>query len=223
MGELEHRETPEPDGTSRLEERDDEAEPVVLVVRATLTRRLGELGIGALFAAITTGMIVGPAPSPSMRRAFVTFCGLGAVHFLGRALDRRPRLVLDGEGVTDRTSMIGGALRVEWSEVTGVATLGLSDTVRLQVRDWKTLRRRAGPVRRLWMWITRLLGRDSIAISPAFLGMNQRELGRRVEDALFRFERAQVLATRNARGEVGGGTGEERRVGLSHSEGMGAV
>jgi hypothetical protein len=113
-----------------------------LVVSGSGERRLFEFGVGvlwALFCLLTFFPPSGHALAPWLTGPL---SGLASLHFLKRAFDGRPRLVVDAEGVTDRTALVGGSLFVPWSDIVDVS-LEWGSWVSLVVRDLEVVQRRA--------------------------------------------------------------------------------
>ena len=179
-----------------MEERESEAESQdldTLAGQGTAGRRLGEAGLALFFAFF--GLIIGFPPSGTPLLPWVLvpiLSGLTSLHFLLRVFDRRARLIIDAEGITDRTSIGGGELRIPWAEVLSVSTSGWQSTVELQVRDPSALRQGVGPSRRLWMWLGHVFGKRSVSITPTLLGMNKKKLHESLDDGLLRFERSEL-------------------------------
>jgi len=118
--------------------------------------------------------------------------GLASLHFMWRAFDSRPRLIVDAEGVTDRTALVGGPLFVSWSDILDVSVSKRAGTVDLEVRDVAAVRRRAGILRRIWMTMGRAFGMGPVCISPTLLGVRKRDLKEWIEVGLFEFERRDL-------------------------------
>jgi len=65
----------------------------------------------------------------------ILFFGIGSSALIYKyAIDRRPRIVIDNEGVTDRTLHVG---RIEWKDIEGIElrSLYMNQFVVLQLRD----------------------------------------------------------------------------------------
>lgn len=172
--------------------------PLEFSVPGTMGRRLGELGVGVLWALYCLMILVPPSGQSFYPWLTAPITGLASLHFIRRAFDRRPRLIVDAEGITDRTSILGGALRVPWKDVLSVSVSRLWGTVNLEVRDPARIRREAGLLRRAWMLFERLLGQGEIAVSPTLLGLGRVELKERLDAALLDFERKQLGFTATA-------------------------
>jgi hypothetical protein len=166
------------------------------IVHATTGRRLSELAFGAAMAVESLLWLSLPPQVPTYPWLFVPFFALLSIHFLLRALDPRPRLAVDADGITDRTALILGPLRIAWEDVVDISTPQLTGSVEIAVRELGEIKRRVGPVRRLWMSLRRLAGTTTISIKPTFLGLKRHELESCLKTALNEFEHAQITRTR---------------------------
>jgi len=163
------------------------------IVHATTRRRVGEFAFGAAIAVQSLLWLSLPPQVPTYPWLFVPCFAVLSVHFLVRAFDSRPRLTVDANGITDRTALIIGPLRIAWEDVVDISTPQLTGSVEIAVREWGEIKKRAGPVRRLWMSLRRLVGTRTISIRPTFLGLKRHELESRLKAALYEFEHAQIV------------------------------
>jgi hypothetical protein len=147
-------------------------------VSGELRLRPSRVRYGALLAIalgfVALGLVlVFAAGAPWIGWANVIFFGAAVPLFLRQLLDRRPRLVIDGEGVLDRTLGVGV---IPWSEITGADFAG-SDFIRLSLRDPARCTARLGRV-----------GRGLVAANRAAgfgeLNLNLQGLAVRREDVL---------------------------------------
>jgi hypothetical protein len=161
-------------------------------VPVTVNRRIGEMGFGAMCGILS--LVSAFAPTDGYPPWFwVPFFSLLSLHFLARGISEGPRLTMDADGILDRTSIVGGPLRILWADVLRVtASRWLPGTVRLEVRDLTPLLARAGLRRRLELWIGKLLGSRTISINTPLLGISSKKLRERLDAELLRFERAQL-------------------------------
>ena len=173
-------------------EQDEEFTPFEFSVPGTVGRRLGEFGVGLLWALYCLMILFPPSHQTFMPWLTAPLTGLASFHFIRRAFDGRPRLIVDKKGITDRTSIVGGALHVPWEDVLSVSVSRFWGTVDLEVRDLAHVRRRASVLRRAWMLFGRLLGRRAISVSPTLLGLGKMELKERLDAGLLEFERSQL-------------------------------
>lgn len=81
-----------------------------LVVPGTLERRVGEFGVAVLWALFCLMNFFPPSHQALAPWLFGPLGALASLHFMRRAFDRRPRLIVNTEGITDRTSLVGGSL-----------------------------------------------------------------------------------------------------------------
>lgn len=163
-----------------------------LTVPATVRRRLSEVGVGALWALYALLNVF-----PSSHEGFAPwlvgpFCVLASLHFLARAFDPRPRLVVDGEGIWDRTSIAGGQLHIPWHDILGVTVSKWRGTVEVEVRDFDELCRTAGLRRRIALHLGALFGKHTVSIVPTLLGLNREQLRKRLDKGLLEFERTAL-------------------------------
>lgn len=158
-----------------------------LVVPGSVGRRVGEFGLGILWVLFCLMNFFPPSHQALAPWLFGPLGGLIGLHFLGRAFDSRPRLIVDSEGIVDRTALLGGALFIPWSDVLDVAAGRWSGRASLVVRDLRAVQRRAGVIRRVWMKLHAALGVKSIPISIGMLGLKDR-----LDAGLLEFERRDL-------------------------------
>lgn len=163
-----------------------------LVVEGTLGRRLGEFAVAVSFTVFGLLSAFPPSGEYLLPWLVIPASVLGALHYFRRAFDRRPRLVVDAEGIIDRSYVAGGEIRIPWAEVLSVEPVRDSGAVELSVRDPAALRARAGLPRRAMMLFERLFGKRTVTISPMLLGMGPDQLRERLDAELLRFERRQM-------------------------------
>ena len=121
---------------------------------------------------------------------------INGLHFLRRATDSRPRLVLDSEGIRDRTSIGAVELFIPWNEVSGIQISPGRRTVELGVRDVARIRRNTGWIRRIWMLVGGLAGKRTISISPGLSGLKKQDFADLIETALLAYEGSQLEISR---------------------------
>ena len=163
-----------------------------LEASASPLRRLGEFALGLLWALFIPLVLFPPSGITFLRWLMFPIAGLTSLHFLRRAINPSPRLVVDLTGITDRTSIFGKELRIPWEHVHAVTVSKLDGNVYLELKDLRALRKCASPGRRFELFIRRLLGKTAIRIGPTMLGISKRDLGQRIEAAHFQYERAQL-------------------------------
>ena len=161
-------------------------------VPATASRRAGEFAVGVLMALFCLMSVFPPSGEYFLPWLMAPFGAIASLHFFRRVFDGRPRLVVDEEGIVDRTALIGGELRLPWAEILSVSASGLRNTVDLTVRDPPTLGRMCGFWRRVGLRLGRLIGRRSVSINLTLLGFTKGKLKERLDDGLLRFERTQL-------------------------------
>jgi hypothetical protein len=101
--------------------------------------------IGALFA--VAGLAAGAATSVS--RGSVVFFGLIGALFGYRAIDRRPRVIIDEKGIVDLRSSVGA---IPWAEISDakIVFAGRVDFIYITVRDADRWRAKLSVINRLF-------------------------------------------------------------------------
>ena len=178
-----------PNRTGADEGVDRPGEPV-FAPRVSGWSRFGEFLFGMMWAVFVLAAVFPPSGSHAFLWFTLPFGTLMATHFLRRAFDSSPRLVVSSSGILDKTSPFGGTLTIPWEDVLSVRPWG--GGVEVEVRDPADLRRRAGLGRRCELLIRRIFARKSVLITPTLAGTSRRDLMRELEAALHRFERAQL-------------------------------
>lgn len=169
------------------------AEPAArFAIPGSATRRLGKFGMALILALFALMSVVPPSGQALLPWLTAPLSGLAAFHFLRRAFDGRPRLTVDSEGITDRTSLGGGEIHVPWRDVLGVSVSRGLGTVELTVRDPVAVRTSACLARRLWMRLGHMLGKRTITITPTLLGVGKEALRDRLDANLLEFERREL-------------------------------
>jgi len=169
----------------------DEGAVEDLVVAGSVGRRIGEFGIGVLWALFCLMNFFPPSGQALAPWLIGPISALVSLHFVRRAFDGRPRLIVDSEGITDRTALVGSSLFVPWSDIVDVS-LRWGSGVGLIVRDPAAVRRRAGISRRVWMRLEQALGVRTVPILLPVLSVGKRELKKRLEAGLLQFERRHL-------------------------------
>jgi hypothetical protein len=164
-------------------------------VSAGRARRVGEFLTGLAWSLFLVFTISPPSGVSFIPWFTVPLGTLGTFHFLRRAFDSAPRLVVSSEGITDRTSILGKEMFIPWSQVAGVTISRVGGGVFLQIRDISALIPGASLGRRIEILFRRLLRRTWVGVAPTMLGIQYKELGRRIELALFESERAELGLT----------------------------
>lgn len=174
------------------------AVPKVLASASPL-RRVGEFALGLGWAAYIP-LVLFPFSWPVyLKLFFLPIATLSSFHFFRRALDPAPRILVDSFGIADRTSIFGKELRIPWQNVYTVEISKLNGNVLLHLRDLQDLKAGASLGRRVELFFRRLLGKNTIRINPTLLGIRQADLGREIQSAHLRYERAEIgLASQEA-------------------------
>ena len=162
-----------------------------LVISPSPERRLGEFGIGVLWAVFCLMNFFPPSGQALVPWLFGPLSALASLNFMRRAFDSKPRLIVDSEGITDRAGPFGGSLFVPWSEIVDVSLKW--DGVGVVVRDVAVVRRRAGLMRRIWMRLEQALGVRTVSIMLPVLSVGKPALKKRLEAGLLQFERRELL------------------------------
>lgn len=157
-----------------------------------------ELGLGALWGLMTLMSLFPPSHEYVASWLMAPFVAVVCLHFGRRAFDRGPRLQIDAEGITDRTSILGGPLRISWDEVAGVSCSRWLNAVEVHLRDPASFKTRLGIGRRVEMLLNRLVGKRSLVLSLTLLGVGKRAVAERAEYALLNAERRELGLVRGA-------------------------
>jgi hypothetical protein len=162
-----------------------------LVVAPSPERRIGELGIGLLWALFSLMNFFPPSGQAWAPWLVGPLSALAGLNFMRRAFDGRPRLIVDSEGITDRAGPFGGTLFIPWSEIVDVS-LRRGGAVGVVVRDRAAVERRAGVMRRIWMKLEQALGARTVSIMLPMLSIGKPDLKKRIEAGLLQFERREL-------------------------------
>ncbi|MGD2122993.1 MAG: hypothetical protein PVJ76_14665 [Gemmatimonadota bacterium] len=155
-------------------------------------KRWGELGAAAFFLFYFALTLLDPVGSGLLRWLLTGAMGFNGFFFLRRGLDPRPRLLVDAEGITDRTSFSGSTLFIPWTEVEAVQPTIGKKMLEVRVRDLDQTRRRAGWVRRVWLGIRRLWGKKTIPIFIGMLGVEKDQITDLIENGMVAQERKEL-------------------------------
>ena len=141
----------------------------------------------------------------SVRPGFLTWLligtmGFNSLYFIRRALDRRPRLVLDEEGIRDLTSITGSELFLPWTEIEAVTPSIGRDRVEVKVQDLDRIRGNTGWLRGQWLKFRKLWGKKTVAIFVGMIPPDKGELTATIEKGMIAFERRQLGFPTEARG-----------------------
>jgi hypothetical protein len=105
----------------------------------------------------------------------VGFFGPGALILLWPLLDPRPRLVVDAEGILDRTLGVG---RIPWADILGwyVQSIAGSDFICLVVRDPASYAARLTGLRRLFAGANRAMGFTDLSLNLSGLNVSTEQI-----------------------------------------------
>ncbi len=157
-------------------------------------RRTLWIAAGALIVAVAVMGLVWDVSIWSA--AFAVVGGLAGGRLLSIGLRGVPLLEWDSEGLTDRTSLIGGDLFVPWSQISSVTTSSLHSGVRLNLVANADCLRSAGPGRWLQARMNRARGFSGIEISPTFTAIDYTSLGRSLDEIVTRQQIGRVTESR---------------------------
>lgn len=154
--------------------------------------RFAEFGTAVLMALLS--YLGAYPPSGEHFLAWLTVPGfaLGSFHFLKRAFDSRPRIVLTEDGIIDRTSFYGGELLIPWAQVRDVRASRLYGGLQVEVTDLNELMESAGPGRRMALNSWRLFGKRTVTLGTTLLGVGKGELRMRIKTARDHYERVTM-------------------------------
>jgi hypothetical protein len=120
-----------------------------IVLRPARPRAVFNLIVSLLFVASGIFVLLSGRPNSTfMGWMCILFFGACAAIFVRQNLDARPRLVLDDQGILDRTLKIGV---IRWEDVLGAEVVGASPGhafLALRLRDATRYTARLGPVHR---------------------------------------------------------------------------
>ena len=166
-----------------------ESTPVHFSVPATFGRRLGELLVSLVWALYGYMTVFSPADERFLPFVTIPFSVLASLHFLARVVDGRPRLIIDVDGILDRTSVVGGDVHIHWDEVLSVSPSLWWGSVEVEVRNLEEIADRSDWRRRLALRAWALVGKRSISITPVMLGIKKKPLCARIDAGLLVAER----------------------------------
>jgi hypothetical protein len=155
-------------------------------------KRWGEFGAAAFFLFYFVLSLFDPVWTGLLHWLLTGAMGFNGFFFLRRALDARPRLELNRQGIMDRTSLSGSTLFIPWVEVEDVhPTIG-KKMLEVRVRDLNQTRMRTGWLRRSWLALRRLWGKRTVSIFLGALGLEKEDLSRMIEDGMIASERREL-------------------------------
>ena len=117
-----------------------------------------------------------------------------------------PLLEWDSEGITDRTSLIGGGLFVPWSDISSVSTNSLHSGIRLNFVPNAQSASSSGAGRWLQARINQFRGFSGIEISPSFMAIDYRALGQTFDEMVTQHQVGEVAESRSMPRPDGGGS-----------------
>lgn len=156
-----------------------------LVIRSATRKYLVAL-LGSL-AFVVAGILVllAQAPEESPRTlailgawlCIIVFGG-GALVFVSRLMDPRPRVVVDSRGILDRTLGVG---LIPWSDIKAAyrSSIGSQDAILLELRDPETYLARLSPSRRAMRALAAekdVLGFTPLSVNLSWVDANSQEV-----------------------------------------------
>ena len=120
------------------------------------------------------------------------FSGLGGIHMLRRAMGAAPRLEWDDDALIDRTSILGGELRIPWRDIRDVTTRARDSGVQIEFEDRPSFTETMSPGRRIQFALNRLRGIRGLLINPSFLRIDHRRLGSALEQVMLESEAREL-------------------------------
>ena len=134
-----------------------------LVVAGSRARWLILVAIGGCF--VTAGvLLLATHRSPLVAWLNIVFFGASAAFFGLQAVDRRPRIVIDDQGVFDRTLKVG---RIEWADIRGVFLKRSQGQayICLDLREPSKYTQRLSPLLRRMVELNRTLGFTDLSLN----------------------------------------------------------
>jgi len=181
-------------------------DPALASVAETLEPSLVRRGlwilVGALIVAVAVLGLTWGVSLWSVGFAVVAWLSGGKLLSLG--LRGVPLLEWDSEGITDRTSLIGGDLFIPWSDISSVTTNALHSGIRLNFVPNAESASISGPGRWLQARINQLRGFSGIEISPSFMAIDYRSLGRSFDEMVTQRQVGEVAEYRSISGPGSG-------------------
>lgn len=117
--------------------------------------------------------------------------GLMAWGFWRALRSDRPRLVVDDQGILDRTTL-GGEVFVEWNQIDALEKGRIPSKLEIRIRDMDPVIEKAKGVRRWALSFSRVMGHSSAFIDTASLGVDRSTLASALEERLTEGLRAGI-------------------------------
>jgi len=181
---------------------------VAETLEPSLARRALWIVVGALILAVAVLGLTWGVSIWSVGFAVLAWLSGGKLLSLG--LRGVPLLEWDSEGITDRTSLIGGDLFVPWSQISSVSTTSLHSGIRLNFVPNAESASSSGAGRWLQARINQFRGFSGIEISPSFMAIDYRALGQTIDEMVTQYQVGEVAESRSLpEPEDGGSSGPD--------------
>ncbi|MDT8370175.1 MAG: hypothetical protein RQ745_13295 [Longimicrobiales bacterium] len=164
-------------------------------LRPTIGRRLGFIGVGGVFLLLGIYGVVTGLPLINLFDLLFLLVG-GKLTHLG--VDSLPLLEWDEEGLIDRTSLVGEALFIPWSDIDSVSTGQIHSGVRLNLKRKPRCFTGLGPGRLLQRFVSWIRGFRGIEISPSFMRVDYRRLGHVLDELVIEAQMRELRESRPA-------------------------
>lgn len=151
-------------------------------------RKLALLLLGAVVFVVLGFWIIDAKPDKAWAGWLsIVFCGLGIPVFLWQILDRRPRIVIDEQGITDRTLGVG---TIAWADIENAERASITirgqemEYIGLHLRNTETYLQKASPGRRPALESGRMFSLAPFSLSLHGTDANRVELLRLILDRI---------------------------------------
>lgn len=167
-----------------MERTEIKSSPVKLFLLSLLAAAFVALGVFLVFVVANDTdddwlrvMVVGWAS--------IIFFGFGLIVFLVRLFDRRPRIILDDEGIEDKSLDVG---KIIWSDIEAAYPNGVlsSKFISLKVRDADKYLRRTSESKQKLAAYNESLGFETLNLNLVGLQISQKDLLALIETHLSR-------------------------------------
>jgi hypothetical protein len=132
-------------------------------------------GLGSAGLAFGGFVMMATEKAPLLGLLVLCFFGLGALILLWQVLDRRPRLVIDRDGVIDRMLGVG---RIAWTDLEWAYLQSVSDNcfVCLVLRDPSTYLNKMWWIRRQWIGLNKAVGCTELNLNLSGVSVDPEEV-----------------------------------------------